>query len=287
MTLTDYEAEDWFGLDWTGWIQLNPTNEHLSHIPSSAGLYRVRHPDKGGLEYIGETARTRGRVRALARETHRDLMPYRDPHTAAPCLWAVRDATGPGLEISVATPEWAEKAQRRKGLEAALIAVHRRETGESPTANFGRIIPGYEQSSYSKGEVRGGPLDSDESETNAEPGVGPLPWKQTDNVTARDWMGLDWSEPFRLRDRLNVSPPDTGLYRIWHDDQAPPLAYVGESSGLPRRLYNHEKDFGGDVLASFVARPDLDAQHKRLEIETELIGAHYLAHDKPPVDQFG
>jgi hypothetical protein len=251
------------------------------------GLYRVRHPEKDGLEYIGETGRTRGRIRALARESHRDVMPFRDPHTAAPCLWAVRDATGPGLEISITTPGLAENAQRRKGLEAALIAVHRRETGESPTANFGRIIPGYEQSSYSKDEIRGGPLTPDGTEPNAEPGVGPLPWERADAVTSSDWMGLDWSEPFRLRDRLDVSPPDTGLYRIWHDDQATTLAYIGESSSLPRRLYNHEKDFGGDTLASFAARPDLDAQHKRLEIETELIGAHYLAHDQPPTEQFG
>jgi hypothetical protein len=214
-------------------------------------------------------------------------MPFRDPHTAAPCLWAVRDVIGPGLEISIATPDWAENTQRRKGLEAALIAVYRRETGESPTANFGRIISGYKQSSYRKGDMRGGPLAPDETESNAERGVGPLPWKQPDKVTARNWMGLDWSKPFQLRDRLDVSPPDTGLYRIWRNDQAPRLAYVGESSGLPRRLYNHEKDFGGDALASFVARPDLDAQHKRLEIETELIGAHYLTHNQPPIEQFG
>jgi len=119
------------------------------------------------------------------------VIPYRDPHTAAPCLWAVRDTTGPGLVISIATPDWADNAQHRKGFEATLIAVHRRETGESPTANSGRIIPGYEQSSYNKDEIRGGPLDPDETKSNAEPGVGPLPWKQADAVTSFDWMGLD------------------------------------------------------------------------------------------------
>ena len=287
MDMSHHEAKDWLGLNWSVWTNLHPGNDQLSSVSSTPGLYRVRHTEKYGLEYIGETGRTRGRVRALARESHRDVMPYRDPHTAAPCLWAVRDATGPGLEISIATPDWAENAQRRKGLEAALIAVHRRDTGESPTANFGRIISGYEQSSYSKDGIRGGQLNPDETEPNTEPGVGPLSWEQTNAVTSLDWMGLDWSEHFQLRDRLDVSPPDTGLYRIWHDDQAPTLAYVGESSNLPRRLYNHENDFGGDALASFVPRPDLDAQHKRLEIEAELIGAHYLAHDQPPVEQFG
>lgn len=286
MTLADYEAEDWFGLDWTSWMRLNPSNDRLSRVSSSAGLYRVRHRDKDGLEYIGETGRTHGRIRALARESHRDEMPFRDPHTAAPCLWAVLDASGPGLEISTATPDWAENAQHRKGLEAALIAVYRRETGESPTANFGRIIPGYKQSSLSRYKVRGGPLGPEESESNAESGVGPLPWEQTDDVTARNWMGLDWSEPFRLRNRLDANPPDIGLYRLWRAENGPQLTYVGQSSNLGRRLYNHENEFGGDALASYASRSGLDAQHKREEIETELIGAHYLAHDQPPREQF-
>jgi len=285
MSETDYQAGNWLNHNWTSWTQLTPQNDRLSEAPSSAGLYRVRHRDKDGLEYIGETGRVQGRIRALARESHRDEMPYRDPHTAAPCLWAVRDATGPELEVSVATPDSAEDAQYRKALEAALIAVYRRETGDSPTANFGRIIEGYKQSSYSRDEVRGGPLGPDESEPNTEPGVGPLPWEIIQDVTSPNWMGLDWSEPFQLGERLGVSPPDTGLYRIWRDGS--PLTYIGESSDLPGRLYSHEKEYGSDALVSFAARPDLDAQHKRLEIETELIGAHYLAHDQPPAVQFG
>jgi excinuclease UvrABC nuclease subunit len=83
-------------------------------------------------------------------------------------------------------------------------------------------------------------------------------------------MGLDWSEPFRLRERLDVSPPATGLYRIWRDGS--PLTYIGESSDLPDRLYSHDKEYGSDALVSYADRPDLNAQHKRLEIETELIG---------------
>lgn len=286
MNETDYEALDWYGLNWTDWTPLTPENERLSEIPSAAGFYRVRHREKDGLEYIGETGRTRGRVRALAREFHREEMPYRDPHTAAPCLWAVRDSVGPGLEMSIATPDRAEDDQQRKGLEAALIALYRREAGASPTANFGRIIPGYKQSSYSRDGIRGGRLGPEESEPNAEPGVGPLPWEHPSDVIDQNWMGLEWSPSFRLRDRLSVSPPDTGLYRIWRENKAPPLVYIGESSSISRRLYNHEDEFGADAFCSFVARPDLDAQHKRLEIETELLGAHFHAHGQPPAEQF-
>lgn len=56
-------------------------------------------------------------------------MPFRDPHTAAPCLWAIRDRDGPAFEVSTATPSFATYGQDRKGLEKALIAIVRREMG--------------------------------------------------------------------------------------------------------------------------------------------------------------
>jgi len=57
---------------------------------------------------------------------------------------------------------------------------------------------------------RGGPL-ADESEPNATSGVGPPPWRNDTNVIAPDWMGLAWSDPYRLRDRLGITPPHAGL----------------------------------------------------------------------------
>jgi len=52
-------------------------------------------------------------------------------------------------------------------------------------------------------------------------------------------------------------------------------------------LEDLEQTFGGDALFATVDRPDLDARHKRQEIETELIGAHHIAHDRTPLAQFG
>ncbi len=101
-------------------------------ISTDPGLYRVRHCDRDGLEYIGQTGRsTRGRVSALARNVYSEDMPFRDPHTASPCLWAVRDQHGPAFEVSTVTPSLAKDDQDRKGLEEALIAIARREM-ESP-----------------------------------------------------------------------------------------------------------------------------------------------------------
>jgi hypothetical protein len=53
-------------------------------------------------------------------------------------------------------------------------------------------------------------------------------------------MSLDWFEPYRLAQRLEADPPDTGLYRIWYEEQGSTLAYIGESSNISSRLYNHE-----------------------------------------------
>lgn len=53
--MTDFGTEDWFALDWSDWTPLNPENDRLSEIPTSARLYRVRHRNKDELECIGET----------------------------------------------------------------------------------------------------------------------------------------------------------------------------------------------------------------------------------------
>jgi hypothetical protein len=135
--------------------------------------------------------------------------------------------------------------------------------------------------------VRGGPLDEGENESNAEPGRPPEPWVNFEGITDPNWMGNDWSEPHRLADRLDAEPPDVGLYRIWFEGDAPPLAYIGESSNISRRLYKHESTYGGDVLFAYASRPDLDAQHKREEAECDLIGAHYVAYEDSPQAQFG
>jgi len=82
----------------------------------------------------------------------------------------------------------AEDGQHRKGIEAALIALHRLEIDRSPTANFGRIIEGYEQSSYRKDAQRSGQLPFDAIESNAAEGVGPTEWRNVGmSSTASGW----------------------------------------------------------------------------------------------------
>jgi hypothetical protein len=282
-------TRDWLELDWSEWKSLEAGS--FSEVPKKPGIYRVQHQATGRpfLEYIGESGDTRRRIQSLARGTYAEEMPYRDPHTAAPCLWAIRDRIGPELEIAYTIPSEAADEQHRKGTEAALIATHRRETNRSPTANFGRMVDGYRQSSYSTHEraFKGGLLGSGETEPNTASGVEPTDWQNWRTPLARDWMGLKWSKPYRLAERLTASPPTTGLYRIWYENESPPLAYIGESGDIPSRLRSHEKTYGGDAHFAYAERVDLDVPHKRTEIETDLIGAHYLDEGESPLAQFG
>ncbi|ADB60295.1 hypothetical protein Htur_1407 [Haloterrigena turkmenica DSM 5511] len=157
MNERDLYADDWMEVNWCEWLSLNPTDDELTAILTDPGLYRVRHRDRDGLEYISQTERSiRGRVSALARNVYSEEMPFRDPHTAVPCLWAVRNRDRPAFEVSTATPSLATHNQDWKGLEEALITTARREMGESPTANFGRIISGYSQSGYRSDGYVGG-----------------------------------------------------------------------------------------------------------------------------------
>jgi hypothetical protein len=221
MTGSDFYALDWLDLGWSEWKSL--AADSFSEVPKEPGLYRIRHQieDRDHLEYTGESGDTRRRIQSLARGTYAEEMPYRDPHTAAPCIWAVRDDVGSALEVSHTTPPKAEDEQHRKGIEAALIALHRRETNRSPTANFGRIIDGYRQSSYSYNDpaYKGGRLSSGEEEPNSASSVEPPDWQNWREPLTRDWMSLDWSEPYCLEQRLDANPPDTGVYRIWYEGQ--------------------------------------------------------------------
>jgi hypothetical protein len=281
----NFDSSNWLGFNWSEWERLDTETEDLGEIPTSSGIYRVRHPDKNGFEYIGETGSSLWqRLRHLAQGVRADEMPYRDPHTAAPCLWAVLDKLGGKLEFSFCSPELTRSERDRKGLEAAMIALHRKIQGESPTANFGRIIKGYKQSSYRKDGVIGGKDNSQDSNWDS---LSPLDWSSNNAVNSVSWMGLDWSKPRRLEDRLDAEFPESGFYRVWFPNVSPPLAYLGQTSDFQGRLRNHQKTFGDDARFSVAGFEQADTHAKKLEIETELIGVHFLRENAAPKGQWG
>jgi|GEM_PF-624938 len=85
----EYLSELWHDLDWSPWVPFNAPREYW-YIPKEPGLYRIRPVGKAFLMYIGETCQNLHKKLAEFRQALRraDLMPWSDPHEAAPCLWA-------------------------------------------------------------------------------------------------------------------------------------------------------------------------------------------------------
>src|SRR4051795_8381300 len=125
---------------WSAWLPLHACWVP-GGVPALPGLYRIRARDDAVLGYIGQTGRSvLERLRAL-RGVYGTEMPYRDPHTAGPALWAWVQTAGVELEAAVHIIEGSAAA--RKGAEAVAIAEHRQRHGFSPRWNFGRMPAGF------------------------------------------------------------------------------------------------------------------------------------------------
>lgn len=273
-----------------------------SFIPATAGLYRLRRVGYAGLDYLGQTGAGAMNLRrrlAMLRGALADEMPYRDPHTAAPGLWALRHAGAQAFEASVLPVEGDGAV--RKGLEALALALWRQATGHSPTLNFGRMPPGYRMSSGNNARLaragrrfRGGPAAS--AEESHEAGMAPVGPLDADVLGAM-WCGHRWSAWAPLDEAPAAVPAGaTGLYRLRGQD-GHALVYVGQGR-VRARLGAHAMAAraGTDAQARAYRAASplevswvLDARwrpHQLLELETDLIGAHVLGTGLAPRAQF-
>ena len=283
-------------LSWTESIALHQQS-HLCELPTTAGLYRVQAVDDPLLAYVGQTGRSlRERVSAL-RGAFSTEMPYRDPHTAAPALWAWLATEPAELTVSVCPVDGA--TPWRKALEAVAIANHRQQHGRSPRWNFGRMPPGYRMSSANNTKlVTAGKRHRGAATTQLlpahAPGIAPQGPLDPD-VQSDRWGGHKWSPWHPLND-LALSAPElgNGLYRIRGRTER--LVYIGEGN-VRDRLLTHAGKLLQDSPqgTALAAAAPLDYSvvlnrdwrpHQRLELETDLIAAHTIAFTAPPVAQF-
>src|SRR5690242_8403570 len=148
--------------EWSAWRDLRGAGRDRC-IPAGPGLYRIRRAGgEPGLDYIGQAGRSlRGRLGQLG-GVYRTRVPYRDPRTAGPALWALRHRDGRDFEVAVI--EVPGTVPQRKALEAAAITVYRLGSGRFPAASFGRLPAGYRISSGNNARLaaagrrfRGGP----------------------------------------------------------------------------------------------------------------------------------
>src|SRR5215471_8574233 len=118
-------SANWGEIEWTPWIPFADSSAFKT-LPSSPGMYRIRAVNGNELFYLGETGRNlRERLGDLRRNTMKELMPYNDPHTAAPSLWAWRHAEGFDFECSAARVTLSNNAEEsrrlREGFEFYLL----------------------------------------------------------------------------------------------------------------------------------------------------------------------
>jgi hypothetical protein len=272
-------------------------------IPDSPGLYRIRRLSGNDIiDYIGQTGIGTMHLRkrlAMLKGLYAEQMPYRDPHTAAPALWALRDSQACSFEVSVSPVSGS--TQWRKGLEALAISLYRQERLQSPTVNFGRILEGYRMpSSNSKKLVAAGKRFlggvTAEHHTHHLAGVPPMGGLIGD-CQSGDWSGHLWSDwqPLSMSMSSN-SRQSLGLYRL-RDRAEPGLLYIGEGAIFNRfrshgRKARNPQDEPGRIFAqakslecSWVVNNAWLA-HQRLELETDLIAAHVLTTQSVPRAQF-
>jgi hypothetical protein len=87
-------------LQWSDWTTILPT-EDLDCIPGESGILRVVHTGASGLQYVGHSnANVRNRVRRIGYELKKNEMPFTDPVSAAPCLWAMKQELDGEFHVS-------------------------------------------------------------------------------------------------------------------------------------------------------------------------------------------
>jgi len=290
-----YLSDDWCGLKWSRWVKHKNFRNESALLPKFPGLYRVRVIDGDSLVYIGQTGRS---VRQRQRELivylkDPEKMPFNDPHTAAPNLWAWADGKGFEFESSGAVFEGTK--QDREGMEAYLLWQYRLEAGNSTQCNFGRFHEDYVKSRNKSSGFRGRKLIRGEKNPAGGPSAPPLRLKADGMPADPDWMGLNWSEPKVLnKENLKGIPGRPALYRIMNR-KCSDVLYIGQTKSAKSRLMTHseydweEEAFFSVYLFPDVSDPDSDSvisdfptnesvllyPHQIKEPENDLIGAYY------------
>jgi len=274
-------------LPWTPWVPFTADKPEFRMIPKEPGLYRIRPVGKDILMYIGETRRTlHQRLHDLRMELRgRDLMPWTDPHTEAPALWAWQDAEGFEYECSAAPLDATTNG--RRGMQNYLLYQCRQECGESTLCNFGRFHPRYRKSTTRKENLRGGKLDADQKD-NPAGGPSLLPLPPAGKPGEPDWMGLTWSvrETLVAEKTLTV-PAGPGVY-ILFDAGSQEICSIGQSGNCAEKLSDLSRNSwdGKELQFSFQTMEKTVLPHQLKERENDLLGNYFEQYRKAPEYQF-
>ena len=261
---------------WSPWYS-HCSKERVRFL-REAGLYRIRRIGNRELDYVGETSSLRDRINTFRRCLRQKDMPYNDPHTAGPGLWALLQDDGRDSEFSFLClgPSQAER-RFRKGLECLVIWRHRQDVGQSPTLNFGRMPVGWTKSSGRAKGVRGYRESGDQRVSDRVDVI-----SDDSDPRSNVWHGLTWLG----EEMLTSSVQSVGVYRA-SEASGDRLTYIGQSKNVASRIRNHKSNarFSETLRWDWVDTPDLD-KTERLELENDLIASHVSTFGEPPLAQF-
>jgi hypothetical protein len=212
-------------------------------------------------------------------------MPWSEPHTESPGLWAWHDAEGYDYECSAAPLDASTSG--RRGMESFLLYRYRQERRESPLCNFGRFHPRYRRSTIRNDNVRGGKLEEGQKD-NPAGGESLPPLSPTGVPGDRDWMNLSWSIPeLLIPEKIEGVPEHQGVY-ILSDAGSQEIVSIGQYMNCARRLLDNAARSWDDAEILFschiIDKPI--PQHQLRELEGDLVGNYYEQHRKAPVFQF-
>jgi hypothetical protein len=247
--------------------------------------------ETGRVLYIGQTGRSLKERLGALKGVYGDVMPYNDPHTAGPSLWAHRIEFGETFEVSVAVLE-VDKADRM-GREALEVTKQRIIDGCSPAYNFGRMPRGWVKSSGNNRRLveagkrfRGSRMSDEEIAALPPDESVPPPATLESDPRAADWLGLAW----RSAERNAPGRSDVGVYRIGAGSRGP-LDYLGQGL-VASRWRSHAEGWAGDLAAERSDEPvwgwvPLELGSRQLlEVENDLIASHMVIFSRPPLVQF-
>lgn len=273
--------------NWSVWYPLDGGIDVYRNIPNKqAGLYRVRALKANELIYIGQTGRClRERLRALRKGVYSEVMPYNDPHTAAPNLWVWKQEENFEYEFSFLTTNI--DTPQRQGLEDYFLWLHRQSKGCSTLCNYGRFHRLWIKPTNKKQGRNGRKLK--EGELNPAGLSSSSPLQRHATSLDVDWMYLNWSKSMMLESsQIKLVPEHAAVYRLI-DAISKEVIYIGETKNLANRLTSHARAYWGGrtVCFSFVDDLDLSESHVRHEIEVDLIGAFFEEKNRIPLFQYG
>jgi hypothetical protein len=286
------QSPNWMGLDWSRWFDLRDRKTLRNELPRRPGLYRVRHSELPGLMYVGESG-SEGGVRqrvglGLSAGVNGSGQQTGDKHGAARALRQITDLVGGTMEVSVTTPPISSNRRHRRAIEATLVAICRREIGWTPMVQLNR--------EPAKHVTRPQDKLHRELKNVAERCSYLVPsWQPWRDVTAPNWLGLEWTESRPLSERGVIDSSGVHAFRLWQEETEErwdrTVQEMGTTGSISSRLFKLQGEYGDDMRFSVVNLDGLSSDtHRRWrelsEVRHDLVGAHYLATGTPPKAQF-